>query len=86
MRRLRVASENGLEGKVFVQFIALILQAQLKQTLEQSSLKKEYTIEAFLSELNRVDLLKVKEIGNTVSEVTGSLAELFEKTGIPVPQ
>ncbi|WP_446454133.1 IS1634 family transposase [Tuanshanicoccus yangjingiae] len=86
MRRLRVASESGLEGKVFVQFVALILQAQLKQTLEQSTLNKEYTIEAFLSELNRVDLLKVKEIGNTVSEVTGSLAELFEKTGIPVPK
>ncbi|MBS4455416.1 IS1634 family transposase [Tuanshanicoccus lijuaniae] len=85
MRRMRVSSERGLEGKMFVQFIALILQAQLKQTLEQSSLNKEYTIQGFLSELNRVDILSIKGIGKTVGEVTVPLAELFEKTGVRTP-
>ncbi|MBF6625449.1 transposase [Aerococcaceae bacterium zg-BR9] len=85
MRRMRVSSERGLEGKMFVQFIALMLQAQLKQTLEQSSLNKEYTIQGFLSELNRVDILSIKEIGKTVGEVTIPLTGLFEKTGVRIP-
>lgn len=33
MRRLRVSSERGLEGKIFVQYLALMLVSELKRRM-----------------------------------------------------
>lgn len=86
MRRLRVSSESGLNGKLFTQFIALILQSYIKREMENSGLNKDYTQESFLSTLNRIDILLHKEFGATIGESTVAQKLLYSKTGVTYPE
>ena len=51
MRRLLVSSEQSLDGKLFVQFIALIYLSYIKKQMQQNNLFKNYTLEPFLFQL-----------------------------------
>ena len=86
MRRLRISSESGLNGKLFTQFIALILQSYIKREMENSGLNKDYTQESFLSTLNRIDILLHKEFGATIGESTVAQKLLYSKTGVTYPE
>ncbi|KMO85266.1 transposase, partial [Megasphaera cerevisiae DSM 20462] len=48
MRRLLVSSETGLDGKIFVTFVALILISYLDQKMKQTNLYKSYTLHQML--------------------------------------
>lgn len=85
MRRLRVSSERSLEGKIFVEFLALILCSYIKNKLEESKLNEKYSQDKFLSSLNRIDLLHHKKYGSTISEITVEQASLYTKTGVRPP-
>ena len=86
MRRLRVSSESGLEGKLFVQFVALILQSYIKHALDETELNEEYTQADFLASLNRIDILTHTKYGATLGETTIAQKLLYSKTGISYPE
>ncbi|MBG9989270.1 transposase [Aerococcaceae bacterium DSM 111176] len=86
MRRLRVSSESGLEGKLFVQFVALILQSYIKHALDETELNEEYTQADFLASLNRIDILTHTKYGATIGETTIAQKLLYSKTGISYPE
>ena len=48
MRRLTVSSEQSLEGKVFVQFIALIFLSYITRKMQQNNLFKNHTLQEVL--------------------------------------
>lgn len=43
MRRTSVSSSENLEGKLFVQFIALIYLSYIKKVMSEKDLQKKYT-------------------------------------------
>ena len=48
MRRLLVSSEKGLDGKIFTEFVALILISHLGHKMKKSDLYKNYTLHQLL--------------------------------------
>ncbi len=86
LRRMRVSSEESLEGKMFVQFLALTFIAYLKRELEATKLNETYTLEKFLSTLNRIDVLSHPTYGETISEMTVEQKLLYTKTGLKFPE
>lgn len=88
--RFRVSSNQSLEGKAFVQFIAtsiaIMLRRRLKLAMEKNSkLKLPYDSERVV--IDKLDsIIQTKfELGSYFSEVTGGLKELLEAMQIPVP-
>ena len=77
---LRVHSEERISGFLFLQFLSLIVFAQIK-----THLGKNYTIEEVLLSMRN---LKCKVYGNeiVVSEVTKTQREMVEKLGIIMPK
>ena len=55
MRCLRVSSERGMESEPFVQYLALMLIADLKNHMKQANLFKDYTLDDVLEAFNRVE-------------------------------
>ena len=51
MRRLRMSSQPGLEGKLFVRYLALILAPELEHRIEQANLFKDYKLDEVLKDL-----------------------------------
>ena len=52
MRRLLVSSEKGLDGKIFTEFLALILISHLDYKMKESGLYSNYTMQSLLDKLD----------------------------------
>ncbi|MRI81174.1 hypothetical protein GIY11_04005 [Aerococcaceae bacterium DSM 109653] len=85
MRRLRMSSERGLEGKLFVQYLALILVSELKHRMEQANLFKDYTLDEVLEAFNRVEYFIHPSFGMTIGEILQKPEKLYEQLNLKNP-
>ncbi len=76
-RRTSVSSEESLEGKLFVQFIALICLSYIKQKMDEKGLFKHYTLQGLLNELDIIECFTQPGKKPVVGEVTRKQQELF---------
>ena len=85
MRRMLVSSDASLDGKLFVQFVALIFLSFIKKRMQDQDLFRNYTIHGLLDELDVVECYHYP--GSTVqySEITQRQRELYEKLGVAPP-
>lgn len=62
MKRLRMHTSETVDGRLFVQFIALIYMSALRREMRKSDLIKRYTVRELLQEMET--LTKIKYSGN----------------------
>ncbi len=86
LRRTSVSSEENLEGKLFVQFVALIYLSYIKQKMDERQLFKKYTLQGLLDELDIIEASMQPGKKPVIGEVTQKQRELFrllDVEGIP---
>jgi len=59
MRRTLVSSQKSLEGKLFVQFIALIYMSYIKKKMQDENLFSSYSIQNLLDTLDVIDCVQI---------------------------
>mgnify|MGYP006871893322 FL=1 len=85
MRRLLVSSEKGLDGKIFTEFVSLILISHLDHKMKGTGLYSNYTM---LQLLDKLDVLECFEDANhslRIGEMLNKQAEIYEALGVDVP-
>lgn len=85
MRRMLVSSELSLEGKLFVQFVALIYLSYLKKTMKDQRLFGAYTIQGVLDQLDSIECFERPGSVLRIGEITTRQQELFQKLGVAPP-
>lgn len=85
MRRTSVSSDENLDGKLFVQFIALIYLSYIKKAMNDHDLFKDYTMQEVLDDLDIIERFEQPGRKHRVGEITKKQAHLFECLGVPVP-
>lgn len=85
LRRTAVSSESSLDGKLFVQFIALIFMSQLKKTMADEGLFQHYTMQELLDELDVIEAFEHPGKALRVGEVTKKQEELYKTLGVDPP-
>ena len=85
MRRTGVSSDSTLEGKLFVQFIALIYLSYIKKQMSDQKLFKKYTMQELLDELDIIEFFEQSGREIRVGEMTKKQADLYLKLGIKPP-
>ena len=86
MKRLRMHSSATADGRLFVQFIALIYMSALRKEMRKSGLIKQYTVRELLEEM--ATLTKVKysgKYGYILTEVTKQQREILKGLNIALP-
>ncbi len=86
MKRLRMHSSATVDGRLFVQFIALIYMSALRKEMRKSGLIKQYTVRELLEEM--ATLTKVKysgKYGHILTEVTKPQREILKGLNIELP-
>ncbi|MTW87422.1 transposase [Virgibacillus dakarensis] len=84
-RRSEVSSELSLNGKLFVEFIALIYLSYIKKKMQEAGLFEKWTIQGLLDELDIIELLEAPEHGRVLGEITKKQKELYQKLGVNIP-
>ena len=85
MRRTSVSSEENLEGKLFVQFLALIYLSYIKKAMEDNDLFRTYTMQGLLDELDIIETFQYPGKRATIGEMTNKQKKLYEAFGFPMP-
>jgi transposase len=86
MKRLRAHSSRASDGRLFVQFIALILMSALRKEMRNSKLIEQYTVRELLKEMET--LTKITYAGkrdHILTEVTKPQKEIFADLKISLP-
>ena len=85
MRRMLVSSEQSLDGKMFVQFIALIFLSYINNQMQTEKMYKDYTLQEVLDTLDVIDCYKFEGKDMRVGEILEEQVSIYKRLGIPVP-
>jgi len=82
---LTVSSDQSLDGKLFVEFVALIYLSYLKKGMQEKNLFKKYTMHELLDELDVIECFENPGRDPRMGEVTKRQASLYEAMGVLPP-
>ena len=85
MRRLLVSSEKGLDGKIFTEFVALILVSYLDHKMKESGLYNKYTMQALLDTLDILEYFEDSNHSLRIGEMLNKQSEIYEALEIEAP-
>ena len=83
--RPAVSSEQSLDGKLFVEFIALIYLSYIKKQMQNGGLFKNFTLQGLLDMLDVIECFEQPGKALRVGEVTKKQLELYEAMGVNAP-
>jgi len=84
-RRMQVSSELSLNGKLFVEFIALIYLSYVKKKMQEAKLFEKWTLQGLLDELDAIELFEAPGHGRILGEMTKKQEKLFRDLGVEPP-
>lgn len=85
LRRLLVSSEQSLDGKLFVQFIALIFLSYVKKAMQDSNLLGKYTIQGLLDQLDVIECFGRPGHDLRLGEITAKQQDFYIRLGVSPP-
>jgi len=83
--RPAVSSDQSLDGKLFVEFLALIYLSYIKKMMQDKNLFKKYTMHELLDEFDIIECFEQSDQKLRVSEVTKRQIELYKELEIEPP-
>ena len=86
MKRLRMHSSATVDGRLFVQFVALIYISALRKEMRTSDFIERYTVRELLQEMDTLTRIKYSgKYGHILTEVTKSQREILKCLNINLP-
>ena len=82
LRRTLTSSESSLEGKLFVEFVALIYLSYIKNKMEEAGLFSKYTMHELLDELDVIECFTEPGKSPVQGEVLKKQEELYRQMGV----
>jgi hypothetical protein len=86
MKRLRMHTSATVDGRLFVQFIALILISAIRKEMRSSKLIEKYTVRELLQEMKTLTKVKYSgKYGHILTEVTKAQRDILKALDIQLP-
>ena len=77
--------DRNLDGKLFVQFMALIYLAYIDAMMREKSLYRDYTLQDLLDELDIIECFEHPGKQSHLGEMTKKQLELYRLLGVEPP-
>ena len=82
LRRTLTSSESSLEGKLFVEFVALIYLSYIKKKMEETGLFSKYTMHELLDELDVIECFQEPGKSPIQGEVLKKQEQIYRDLGV----
>ena len=82
LRRTLTSSESSLEGKLFVEFVALIYLSYIKKKMEETGLFSKYTMHELLDELDVIECFQEHGKAPIQGEVLKKQEQIYRDLGV----
>ena len=84
MKRLRIHSNATMEGRIFIQFIALVLTTYLKNVMEEHGWTRNHNLQEIFSEMKSLKQVSIegkrKKLVTTPTKRQREIIELYQVT------
>ena len=84
MKRLRIHSNTAMEGRIFIQFVALILTTYLRGIMEKQGWNRSHNLQEIMSEMKSLKEISVegkrKKLVTTPTKFQRQIMELYQVT------
>lgn len=85
MKRLRIHSNAAMDGRIFLQFLALILTTRLKQVMHQHDMFKSHDLQEMLNEMKTIREVRVENKRKKfVTALTGFQQQIIDAFGLVI--
>jgi len=84
-KRMLVSSDASLEGKLFVEFIALIYLSYIKKRMGDNKLFKSYTLQGLLDEVDMIECFTEPGKSLFVGEVLQKQRQIYKSMDVLAP-
>lgn len=85
MRRTLVSSEQSLDGKLFIEFVALIYLSYIKKQMQDTDLFKTYTMQGMLDKLDIIECFEAPGQKLRIGELLEKQKEIYISLGVEPP-
>ena len=85
MRRTLVSSEQSLDGKLFVEFVALIYLSYIKKQMQETGLFKSYTLQGLLDKLDVIECFEEPGLKLRTGELLEKQKEIYKRLAVEPP-
>jgi transposase len=85
LRRTLVSSEQTLDGKLFVEFVALIYISYIHKRMQEQSLYKDFTLHEVIDKLDIIECFEYPGKDLIVGEVLDKQQKLYHSLGFEPP-
>ena len=85
MRRTLVSSEQSLNGKLFVEFVALIYLSHIKKQMQVKGMFRNYTLHKLLDKLDIIECFEHPEHKLRVGEILEKQKKIYIDIGVEPP-
>ncbi len=85
MRRTLVSSEQSLDGKLFVEFVALIYLSYIKKQMQGTDLFKSYTLQGALDKLDVIECFEAPSQKLRVGELLEKQKDIYKCLSVTPP-
>jgi len=85
MHRTSLSSEENLDGKLFVQFIALMILAYIDKAMRNHSHYKNFTLQGLIYEIDIVERFERPGKKPHVGEMTKKQLKIYDAMGVASP-
>ena len=84
MKRLRIHSNTAMEGRIFIQFVVLILTTYLRGIMEKQGWDRSHNLQEIMSEMKSLKEISVegkrKKLVTTPTKFQRQIIELYQVT------
>jgi hypothetical protein len=85
LRRTGCSSETAFRGKVFVQFIALMILSHIQRVMKQDAMYTSYTFRELLDEVMPIEYVQYAGKKGQYGEITEKQAAILRRFNVPLP-
>ena len=84
-KRLRIHSQETFEGRLFLDFLALIIYSRISSVMRKEGINKDLTVQELMYEFKKIKLIRLGAKKTIVTEVSKKQRELFQSFKITPP-
>jgi len=85
-KRLRIHTQETFEGRLFLDFVALILYAWISKVMRREGISKDLSVQELMYELKKIKLIHLGEKKTVITEISKRQRELFAAFEIDLPR
>ena len=82
MKRLRIHSDDAMQGRIFITFIALIISSYVRSIMKEADLYKKFTFSSLVKELKKLKVIRLSNKKTLITELTHSQKIIYKAFGV----